>query len=168
MNFMANLPPTEELQKKDAAFHLHPFTDTKQLNDKGARIITRAEGVYLYDSEGNRLLDGMAGLWCVNVGYGRKEITEAAMRQMEQLPYYNTFFQTSHPPVVALSEKLAAIAPAHMNHVFYGNSGSESNDTVLRMVRHYWASMGKPKRRSSLPARMPITAPRWLRPHLAA
>ena len=147
MNFMANLPPTEELQKKDAAFHLHPFTDTKQLNDKGARIITRAEGVYLYDSEGNRLLDGMAGLWCVNVGYGRKEITEAAMRQMEQLPYYNTFFQTSHPPVVALSEKLAAIAPAHMNHVFYGNSGSESNDTVLRMVRHYWASMGKPEKK---------------------
>nr|WP_321526643.1 aspartate aminotransferase family protein [uncultured Cohaesibacter sp.] len=147
MNFMANLPPTDELQKLDAAHHLHPFTDTKQLNEKGARIITRADGVYLYDSEGNRLLDGMAGLWCVNVGYGRKEILEAAMRQMEQLPYYNTFFQTSHPPVIALSEKLASIAPAHINHVFYANSGSEANDTVVRMVRHYWASMGKPDKK---------------------
>ena len=147
MTFMANLPPTQELQQKDAAHHLHPFTDTKELNEKGARIITRAEGVYLYDSEGNRMLDGMAGLWCVNVGYGRKEIQEAAMRQMEQLPYYNTFFMTSHPPVVALSEKLASLAPPHINHVFYGNSGSESNDTVVRMVRHYWASMGKPDKK---------------------
>nr|WP_319515773.1 aspartate aminotransferase family protein [uncultured Cohaesibacter sp.] len=147
MTFMANLPPTQELQQKDAAHHLHPFTDTKELNEKGARIITRAEGVFLYDSEGNRMLDGMAGLWCVNVGYGRKEIQEAAMRQMEQLPYYNTFFMTSHPPVVALSEKLASLAPPHINHVFYGNSGSESNDTVVRMVRHYWASMGKPDKK---------------------
>ena len=147
MNFMANLPPTEELQRKDAAHHLHPFTDTADLNAKGARVITRAEGVYLHDSDGNKMLDAMAGLWCVNVGYGRQEILDAAMRQMQQLPYYNTFFQTSHPPVIALSEKLAALAPAHMNHVFYAGSGSEANDTVVRMVRHYWASMGKPDKK---------------------
>ena len=146
MNFMANLPPTDELQKKDAAHHLHPFTDTNELNAKGARVITRAEGVYLFDSEGHKMLDGMAGLWCVNVGYGRKEILDAAMRQMQQLPYYNTFFQTTHPPVIALSEKLASVAPAHINHVFYAGSGSEANDTVLRMVRHYWASVGKPEK----------------------
>ena len=146
MNFMANLPPTDELQKKDAAHHLHPFTDTNELNAKGARVITRAEGVYLYDSEGHKMLDGMAGLWCVNVGYGRKEILDAAMRQMQQLPYYNTFFQTTHPPVIALSEKLASVAPAHINHVFFAGSGSEANDTVLRMVRHYWASVGKPEK----------------------
>ena len=147
MNFMANLPPTEELQQKDAAHHLHPFSDTAELNAKGARIITRAEGVYLYDSDGNKMLDGMAGLWCVNVGYGRQEILDAATRQMQQLPYYNTFFQTSHPPVIELSAKLASIAPAHINHVFYAGSGSEANDTVVRMVRHYWASQGKPDKK---------------------
>lgn len=68
MDYIANLPPTHVLQAKDAAHHLHPFTDTKSLNAKGTRIITRAEGVYLWDSEGNKILDGMAGLWCVNVG----------------------------------------------------------------------------------------------------
>ena len=69
---LANLPPTAEMQATDAAHHLHPFTDTKALNAKGARVITRAEGVYLWDSDGNQILDAMAGLWCVNVGYGRR------------------------------------------------------------------------------------------------
>ena len=147
MNFLANLPPTAELQALDAAHHLHPFTDSADLNSKGARVIVRAKGVYLYDSDGNQMLDGMAGLWCMNVGYGRDEIIEAAYRQMQQLPFYNTFFQTSHPPAIALSEKLAKIAPDHINHVFYVGSGSEANDTVVRMVRHYWASMGKPDKK---------------------
>jgi putrescine aminotransferase len=147
MTFMANLPPTAELQQKDAAHHLHPFTDTADLNAKGARVISRAEGVYLWDTEGNKMLDGMAGLWCVNVGYGRQEIIDAATRQMQQLPYYNTFFQTSHPPVIALAEKLAQLAPDHINHVFFAGSGSEANDTVVRMVRHYWASQGKPDKK---------------------
>ncbi|SNY90184.1 putrescine aminotransferase [Cohaesibacter sp. ES.047] len=146
MTFMANLPPTAELQQKDAAHHLHPFTDTAELNAKGARVITRADGVYLHDSDGKKYLDGMAGLWCVNVGYGRNEIMEAAMRQMQQLPYYNTFFQTTHPPVIALSEKLTSLAPPHINHVFFAGSGSEANDTVFRMVRHYWATLGKPEK----------------------
>ncbi len=98
---------TQELQQSDSTHYLHPFTDAKSLKKKGARVITRAEGIYLWDSDGNRLLDGMAGLWCVNVGYGRKVLAQTAMRQLEELPYYNTFFQTTHPPAVALSEKLA-------------------------------------------------------------
>lgn len=147
MTFMANLPPTEDLQTKDAAHHLHPFTDTADLNAKGARIISRADGVYIWDTEGNKMLDGMAGLWCVNVGYGRQEIIDAATRQMQQLPFYNTFFQTSHPPVIALAEKLTQLAPDHINHVFFVGSGSEANDTVVRMVRHYWASQGKPDKK---------------------
>jgi len=137
---------TAELQALDAAHHLHPFTDSVALNKKGARIITRAEGVYLTDSEGLRLLDGMAGLWCVNIGYGRPELGEVAQRQMNQLPYYNTFFQTSHPPAITLAAKLAELAPGDLNHVFYAGSGSEANDTNLRMVRHYWASQGKPEK----------------------
>ena len=138
---------TFELQQSDSAHYLHPFTDAKGLSRNGARVITRAEGIYLWDSEGNRLLDGMAGLWCVNVGYGRKRLVDAARVQLEELPYYNTFFQTTHPPAVALSEKLAELAPPGFNRVFLVNSGSEANDTVVRMVRRYWALEEKPERR---------------------
>lgn len=126
---------------------LAPFTDYRQLNEKGARIITRAEGVHLWDSEGQRILDGMAGLWCVNVGYGREELVEAASRQMRELPYYNLFFQTAHPPALELAKAIAELAPEDMNHVFFTGSGSEANDTVLRLVRHYWATKGQPEKR---------------------
>ncbi|MEO1198215.1 MAG: aspartate aminotransferase family protein [Pseudomonadota bacterium] len=146
MNLKAN-PSTEDLQRIDAAHHLHPFTDYKALNEEGTRIIVKADGIWLWDSDGNRILDGMAGLWLVQVGYGRTSIADAAHRQMLELPYYNTFFKTTHPPAIALSEKLAELTPDHLNHVFFCNSGSEANDTVFRMVRHYWQSMGKPQNR---------------------
>ena len=126
---------------------LPPFTDYKALNAKGTRIIERASGVYLWDSDGNQILDAMAGLWCVNVGYGREELVEAAARQMRELPYYNLFFQTAHPPALALAQAIAEIAPEGMNHVFFTGSGSEANDTVLRMVRHSWAIKGQPERK---------------------
>jgi len=142
-----NHPSTQEMQALDAAHHLHPFSDTNALNERGARVITKANGVFLTDSDGNEFLDAMAGLWCVNIGYGREELAEAAARQMKQLPYYNTFFMTTHPPVVALSQKLAEVTPEGMNRVFYAGSGSEANDTNIRFVRHYWASQGKPEKR---------------------
>ena len=127
--------------------HLPPFTDYKALNAKGTRVITKASGVYLWDSEGNKILDAMAGLWCVNVGYGREELVQAATRQMRELPFYNLFFQTAHPPVVELAKAIADVAPEGMNHVFFTGSGSEANDTVLRMVRHYWATKGQPQKK---------------------
>ena len=136
----------EALKALDSAHHLHPFTDHKALGNKGARIITRAEGVYLWDSEDRQLLDGMAGLWCVNVGYGRAELVEAAREQMTQLPYYNNFFQCTHPPAVELAALLAEVTPASLDHVFFTNSGSEANDTVVRMVRRYWEVEGQPER----------------------
>lgn len=136
----------KQLQEIDGAHHLHPFTDHKDLRAAGTRIITRADGPFIYDSEGNELLDGMAGLWCVNVGYGRHELAEAAYAQMKELPYYNSFFRCSTPTPVLLSRKLAEIAPAGVKQVFYGSSGSESNDTALRLVRHYWALEGKPEK----------------------
>jgi len=147
MSAVSNIYPTAALQAVDAAHHIHPFTDTKALNDEGTRIITHADGVWLTDSNGNRILDGMAGLWCVQVGHGRQEIADAVHKQMSELSYYNTFFKTSHPPAIALAEKLAELAPAHMNRVFYCSSGSEANDTVFRMVRHYWDQMGQPDKK---------------------
>jgi len=147
MTNINNHRSTKEMQALDAAHHLHPFTDNGALAEKGARIITRAEGVFLTDSNGERMLDAMSGLWCVNIGYGRNELAEAAKRQMGQLPYYNTFFQTSHPPVIELAAKLAELSPGDLNHMFYSGSGSEANDTNLRMVRHYWASVGKPDKK---------------------
>lgn len=143
---ITNTLPTAELQALDAAHHMHPFTAGAKLGAKGARIITRADGVWLTDSEGNRIIDGMAGLWCVNIGYGRHELADAAARQMRELPYYNTFFQTSHVPAIALAARLAELAPGDLNHVFFAGSGSEANDTNIRMVRHYWASLGKPEK----------------------
>jgi len=143
-----NHPPTTEMQALDAAHHIHPFSDTAQMRAKGARVITQADGCWLTDSEGKRILDGMAGLWCVNIGYGRHELAEVAARQMQQLPFYNTFFMTTHPPAVALSAKLAQIAPGDKNRVFYAGSGSEANDTNIRLIRHYWALMGKPNKRT--------------------
>ena len=138
---------TNEWQALDSAHHMAPFTDYGDLRQKGARIITHAEGHYIYDSDGNRILDGMAGLWCVNVGYGRPELVEAAATQMAKLPYYNNFFRTSNQPVAELSAKLAEITPDGLSNVFYANSGSEANDTIIRMVRHYWALEGKPEKR---------------------
>lgn len=138
--------PTAELQALDAAHHLHPFTKANGLAARGARVITRAEGVWLQDSDGHRILDGMAGLWCVNVGYGRRELAEVAARQMMDLPFYNTFFMTTHVPAIALAARLAELAPGDLNHVFFAGSGSEANDTNIRLVRHYWAMMGQPER----------------------
>jgi putrescine aminotransferase len=143
-----------QLQQIDAAHHLHPFTDHKELRDIGSRMITRAEGPFIYESEGTELLDGMAGLWCVNVGYGRTELAEAAYQQMKELPYYNSFFKCSTPTPVLLSKKLAELAPKNINQVFYGSSGSESNDTALRLVRHYWALEGKPQKNRIISRKM--------------
>jgi putrescine---pyruvate transaminase len=137
---------TREWQLADSRHYLHPFTDFKALADAGARIITRAESVYLYDSEGQRILDGMSGLWCVNVGYGRRELVEAAYRQMLELPYYNSFFKSTHPPAIELAGLLSEITPPQFQRVFYTGSGSEANDTIVRMVRRYWDLVGEPDR----------------------
>ncbi|WP_137886006.1 aspartate aminotransferase family protein [Pseudomonas sp. 2FE] len=147
MNSPVTNPQTLEWQTLSNDHHLAPFSDYKQLKEKGPRIITKAEGVYIWDSEGNKILDGMAGLWCVALGYGREELVQAASQQMRELPFYNTFFMTAHPPVLELAKALAEIAPAGMNHVFFTGSGSEGNDTMLRMVRHYWAIKGQPQKK---------------------
>lgn len=137
---------TKDWQAADAAHFLHPFTDHQALAAKGARIITRGEGVWLWDSEGQQIFDAMSGLWCVNVGYGRQELIDAATQQLQTLPFYNAFFQTATPPSIALAEKLAQLSPPQFQHVFFSGSGSEGNDTVVRLVRRYWDLQGQPGR----------------------
>ena len=102
---------TAHIQALDSAHFLHPFTDFKDLQGRGARVISHADGIYVWDSEGHRILDGMSGLWCVNAGYGRRELADAAHQQMMTLPYYNSFFQTTNVPAVQLAAKLASLAP---------------------------------------------------------
>ena len=157
MNTLATLHDTEGWQELDRRHYLHPFTDSRALHARGTRVITRAEGVYLWDSDGKRILDGMAGLWCVNVGYGRRELVDAASAQMLELPFYNSFFKTATPPTLALAALLAEVTPAHLNHVFFTSSGSEANDTVVRLVRHYWQVQGQPQRK--------VIISRWLAYH---
>jgi putrescine aminotransferase len=137
---------TREWQAADAAHFLHPFTDFQGLASRGSRIIVRGDNIYVWDSDGHRLLDAMSGLWCVNVGYGQETLVQAAAQQMRELPFYNAFFQTATPPAISLAERLAEVAPPQFEHVFFSGSGSEGNDTVVRMVRRYWALLGQPQR----------------------
>jgi len=139
---------TEDLRVLDARHHMHPFTDHGALTLAERRIIARADGVWLWDSEGKRYLDGMAGLWCMQVGHGRNEIADAVRAQLSELAYYNTFFKTSHQPVIELSTLLAQVTPPQFEMFFFGSSGSDSNDTILRMARTYWDILGKPTKKT--------------------
>ena len=137
-----------ELRRLDVAHHLPAQADWQEIeNLGGSRIITHADGCYIHDGDGNRILDGMAGLWCVNIGYGRPELAEVAAEQMKELPFYNTFFKTATPPTVLLAQKIASLTQNRLPHVFFNASGSEANDTIFRMVRHYWKTKGEPKRK---------------------
>ena len=142
---------TRDIQTLDSAHFIHPFTDHGDLATRGARVIDRAQDIYIWDSEGQKILDGMSGLWCVNAGYGRQELADAAHAQMMKLPFYNSFFQTTNEPAVKLAAKLASLAPTvdgrSFQHVFFSSSGSESNDTNVRMVRRYWDLLGQPERK---------------------
>lgn len=135
------------LRQLDVAHHL-PAQSSYRLQQEmgGSRIITHARGSTIIDGEGKALLDGMAGLWCVNIGYGRDELAEVARQQMLELPFYNTFFRTATPPPIELAARLAGLLGGDLQHIFFNNSGSESNDTVFRLVRTYWALKGQPSR----------------------
>ena len=143
MNMKAD---TSHLQQLDQAHHLHPFTDLQAYSQHGGRIISKAEHVYIYDSDGNRMLDGMSGLWCCNLGYSQKSISDAVYAQLQELPFYNNFFNCSNQPAVELATALVNITPAQFNHVFFTNSGSEANDTNLRLVHRYYDCLGKPEK----------------------
>ena len=141
---------TKHWQAIDAAHHIHPFSDTAALNKEGARVITRADGVYLWDSNGNKIIDGMSGLWCVQVGYGNKELAEAGYEALKTLPYYNHFFKTTNPYTAELADKLAKLLPEGHEHVLFASSGSEANDSALKLIRYYWNLKKKPHKKIHL------------------
>jgi putrescine aminotransferase len=141
---------TSHWKALDAAHHIHPFSDAGALIREGVRVITRADGVYLWDSEGHRLIDGMSGLWCVQVGYGNRELADAGYEALKTLPYYNHFFKTTNPYTVELAAKLATILPAGHKHVLFANSGSEANDSALKLIRYFWNRAGKPEKKIHL------------------
>jgi len=138
---------TKHWQALDAAHHIHPFTDAAALNREGVRVITKADGVYLWDSEGKKIIDGMSGLWCVQVGYGNKALAEAGCEALQVLPYYNHFFKTTNPYTAELAAKLAQLLPDGHEHILFANSGSEANDSALKLIRYYWNLRGKPEKK---------------------
>ncbi|MGI9316278.1 MAG: aminotransferase class III-fold pyridoxal phosphate-dependent enzyme, partial [bacterium] len=133
----------KEIWKKDKDHHVHPWTDFATFKDKGSLILTDAEGAYVSDAEGNTYLDGIGGLWCVNVGYGRKEIAQAMAEQAEKMVYYSSFGHHTSVPAAELAYKLADLAPAGLNHIQFGTGGSMANDTAIRMIHFYFNRLGK-------------------------
>lgn len=138
----------DRLRDADRKHHVHPFTDHKALLEGGAFIAERGEGCEIVGEGGIRLLDGMAGLACVNVGYGRQELVEAATKAMTDLSYYHSFQATTNPYAAALAQKIAQHAPGDLNRVFFANSGSEANETIIKMIRAYWRTKGQPQRQA--------------------
>ena len=139
---------TQELRQQDFAHYIHPFSDMQDVKAAGTRIMVSGEGCYIWDSDGNKIIDGMSGLWCVNLGYGQPNLIEAAHQQLRVLPFYNSFFKTANVPAIQLATLLSQVAPDGFNRVFFTNSGSEGNDTIVRMVRRYWDVLGKPQKKT--------------------
>jgi putrescine aminotransferase len=135
------------LRRLDQAHHLHPFTDFQDYSQHGGRIVSKAEHIYIYDSDGNRMLDGMSGLWCCNLGYSQTSIADAVYAQLQELPYYNNFFNCSNQPALEMAKALVDVTPEQFNHVFFTNSGSEANDTNLRLVHRYYDLLNKPEKK---------------------
>jgi len=139
---------TAHIQGLDNKHHIHPFMVHPELRAKGPRVITKGEGIYLWDSEGNKIIDGMAGLWCVQLGYGVDALVEAAADTMKTLPYYNTFFKTTHPKAAELAKLIADKTPDGLDEIFFACSGSEANDTAIKFIWYYWNLKGQPNKKA--------------------
>jgi len=133
---------------------VHSFANLHALKNEGARtVIARAEGPYVFDAEGRRFIDGIGGLWCVNVGHGRREIAEAIATQLMDLDYYSTFYNLTHPLAAKLASKITDMAPGNLNRVYFGNSGSVANDTAIRILHNYFNRLGMPNKKRILSRR---------------
>jgi adenosylmethionine-8-amino-7-oxononanoate aminotransferase len=154
MKIMASLLNTsfddsdyQELWHSDQNHFLHPWAEFPRFEKEGSLVIAKGEGAYVYDAHGKRYLDGIGGLWCVNIGYGNREIAETLAEQASRLPFFNTFVDTTNPPAAKLAAKLAELAPASLNHVFYGTGGSEAIETAARTAHFYFKRLGRPQKK---------------------
>ena len=133
----------QDLWRKDRDHYIHPWTDFSVFKEQGSDVMAESEGIYIYDAEGKQFIDGIGGLWCVNIGYGRHDMADAIAEQVRRIPYYSTFTHLTTPPAAELAAKLAEIAPGSLNRVFYGTGGSMANDTAVRLVHFYFNRLGK-------------------------
>ena len=138
---------TEEIRQKDKNHQIHPWTDFSTFEETGSLVVAESEGCYVYDSDGNKYLDGIAGLWCVNVGYGRDEIAQAMADQARRMTYYSSFGHHTSVPAAELAAKLAELTPGNLNHIFFGTGGSLANDTAVRIIHFYFNQLGKPTKK---------------------
>ncbi len=135
------------LQARDIAYHLHPMTNLKAHESVGPQVVARGEGVYVFDIDGNRYLEGLAGLWCASLGFSEQRLVDAAARQMAELPYYHNFGHRTSRPVIALAEKLVSIAPAGLTKAFFASSGSEANESMIKIAWYYNNALGRPEKK---------------------
>jgi 4-aminobutyrate---pyruvate transaminase len=139
--------PLTNMQTRDVEALIHPYTNLARHREVGPLILERGKGIFIYDSQGRDYIDAMAGLWCVSLGYSEERLVEAATRQLKELPYSHIFAGRSHEPGIELAEKLKEVAPFTASKVFFANSGSEANDTQVKLAWYYWNAKGKPQKK---------------------
>ncbi|MCL2714451.1 MAG: aspartate aminotransferase family protein [Alphaproteobacteria bacterium] len=132
---------------RDVAYQLHPYTNARAHQENGPLVIVRGEGPYVYDAAGRRYFEALSGLWCVALGFSEKRLMDAACRQMQTLPFGHSFTSRAHLPSIDLAEKLVSLAPSPMSKVFFTNSGSEANDTILKLIAYRSNALGEPRRK---------------------
>lgn len=138
-----NNPDMQTVWQQDKDHYIHPWTDFSSFHETGSLVVADSDNVYVRDGDGREYLDGIGGLWCVNIGYGREEMAEAIAEQVRQMPYYSSFGHHTSIPAAKLAAKLAELAPGNLNHVFYGCGGSVANDTAVRIIHFYFNQLGK-------------------------
>jgi 4-aminobutyrate--pyruvate transaminase len=141
------MPVLSNLAVRDIETLVHPYSNLASFRETGPLIIDRAEGVWVYDTEGKGYIDGMAGLWCTSLGYGNEELVEAASAQMRKLSFAHLFNGKSHDPAIELADRLKEIAPVPVSKIFFCNSGSEANDTQIKLVWYLNNALGRPKKK---------------------
>jgi 4-aminobutyrate--pyruvate transaminase len=141
---------TSTSRSRDVAYQLHPFTNLGRHETEGPLVITTGKGVYVYDESGREYLEGLAGLWCTALGFGEERLVEAAARQMRRLPYYHQFGGKANDVAIRLAERLIGLVPVPMSKVFFNNSGSEANETAIKLVWYYNNALGRPRKKKIL------------------
>lgn len=144
---MSTSAPQLTIEEIDKENFLHPFTPIAAMHENGPKVMVEGDGILIKDNKGNEYIDAMAGLWCVNIGWGREEMVEAIAEQARKLPYYHTFAGVGNEPAALLAQKIKEHTPSHMSKIFFGNSGSDANDTNVKIVWYYNNLRGKPEKK---------------------